>query len=154
MKNLANQKGFTLIEVLVVITMLGILSTIIVPQITKQLEKPKKSRAMIEIKTLKNALDMYYAENNAYPATKADINSLMKEEGVLAGKYGTASASDPWGNPYYIKADSTTYTIWSEGPDTGNQADDLYTDNTKTDITVSTSNLDTATATTNSKDNT
>ncbi|SHE60505.1 general secretion pathway protein G [Desulforamulus putei DSM 12395] len=154
MAKLNNNRGFTLIEILVVITMVGILSTILVPQITKQLDKPKKSRAVIEITAMKHVLDMYFAENNVYPTDKAIINALMKENGVLGGKYGEATADDPWGNPYYIKTTANTYIIWSEGPRTDDEEkDDIYTDQNKTDVTVHKDNLQINTATTNSNDN-
>lgn len=155
MKIFGDKRGFTIIEILVVITMVGILSTIIVPQITKQLDKAKKGRAIVEIKTLKNAMDIYYAENNTFPSDKASINTLMKENGVLGGNYGKDNADDPWGHPYYITANTSSYTIWSEGPETKDEdKDDIYTSNAIVDIKVNSENLKTDSATTNSNDTT
>lgn len=153
MKRLTNRtRGFTILEILVVIAMLGILSSILLPQITKQLDKTKKGRAMIEIKTMKNALDLYCAENNKYPTQKKDINSLMKEHGVLGGKYGTSNADDPWGNPYYISTSESSYFIWSKGSDDKTITDDIFTDHSKTDVVVNTDKTEFSTATTNSNE--
>lgn len=126
MKGLKNMRGFTMIEVLVVITMIGIMATIFVPKITSQLDKPKKSRAMIEIKTMKNALDIYFAENNAYPITAENVAKVMNENGVFGGKFGTDKAIDPWGKPYYFTMEDKNYTIWSEGS-SDKTGDDIFT---------------------------
>lgn len=142
MKKLINNKGFTMIELLVVITMLGILAAIAVPKIKNQMDKPKKSRAIVEIKTMKDAMDTYFAENNKYPSDKANIDTLMQENGVLGGKF-SKGAVDPWGRPYYIKAARDSYTIWSEGADeSDDKKDDIYTTNDITDVKVNTNNLE------------
>lgn len=152
MRNKKGTRGFTILELLVVITMLGILIATLLPHIIKQLDKPKKGRAMLEIKTMKNALDIYYAENNEYPTEKKKINSLMKENGVLAGKYGTKDATDPWGNPYYINTSVNSYCIWSKGPDGETTTDDdIFTTDQETDILVN-MKAPQSTDTTNSQD--
>lgn len=150
---LKNRKGFTLVEILVVIAMIGILASVIYPKLTSQMDKPKKSKAVIEIKSMKNAMDVYFAENNEYPTDEDDVINLMRENGVLNGKFGDIGTVDPWGNPYYIKITATTYTIWSEGPKTSDdEIDDIYTDQDTIDITVNTTNLQTNSATTYSTD--
>ncbi|ABO49559.1 hypothetical protein Dred_1024 [Desulforamulus reducens MI-1] len=154
MKWVKNNRGFTMIEILVVITMIGILSTIVVPKITSQMDKPKKSRAMIEIKTIKDALDIYFAENSSYPTTQKEIAEVMRDNGVLGEKFGKYSALDPWKNPYYIKITTNEYTIWSEGPKTGTELDDIVTTNEDTEVYVDkNNNLDPSTATTDSTKN-
>lgn len=135
MIRMQGNKGFTMIEVLVVITMLGILSAILMPKVAKQMDKPKKSRAVVEIKTMKNAMDAYYAEKNGYP-TGSEIVTVMQNEGVLGDKFGKG-ALDPWKNPYYITSTATTYTIWSEGPNNiDSNKDDIYTTESMTEIYV------------------
>lgn len=145
MKGLKNMRGFTMIEVLVVVTMIGILATIFVPKITDQLDKPKKTRVIIEIKTMKNALDIYYAENNSYPTDAKGIAEVMKEHGVLGGKFGAPSAVDPWKKPYYMKVDANSYTIWSEGP-SNRSADDIFSKHDDTEIYVNEKEEDMPTA--------
>lgn len=152
MKIRRNREGFTIIELLVVMMIIGIITAIALPQYTKQVDKAKKSRAMVEIKSMKNAMEIYYAENSVYPTGKAGINAAMRDNDVLGGKYG--NATDPWGQPYYIATGISSYIIWSEGPDTADTAqDDIYTDNSKTDVTANADNIQT-TAVTNSKDST
>lgn len=151
MKGLRNNKGFTMIELLVVIAMLGVLAAIAVPKITNQMDKPKKSRAIVEIKTMKDAMDTYYAENNKYPSDKTSIDALMQENGVIGGRFSDG-AVDPWGRPYYIKAALDSYTIWSEGPEESNdKKDDIYTANDIIEVKVNDNNLEITDATTNSK---
>ncbi|GAB6182061.1 hypothetical protein JCM14036_33800 [Desulfotomaculum defluvii] len=133
MKGLRSARGFTMIEILVVIAMIGILATIFVPKITDQLDKPKKSRAMIEIKTMKNALDMYFAENNIYPTTAEAVTEVMNESGVLGGKFG--KKSDPWGNPYCLNIKKDSYSIWSGGA-IDKTDDNIYTKHDDTEIYV------------------
>ncbi|MEG6522528.1 type II secretion system protein GspG [Desulfotomaculum sp. 1211_IL3151] len=134
MKELKNKRGFTMIEVLVVVTMIGILATIFVPKITNQLDKPRKTRAIIEIKTMKNALDIYYAENNSYPTDAKGIAEVMEEHGVLGGKFGTDKALDPWGKAYYLSIESQKYTIWSQGPKENELADNILAKHDDTEI--------------------
>lgn len=123
-----NQKGFTLIELMVVVVILGILAAIVVPKFTNQTDKAREKRAMAEIKTIKTSVDVYAAEhdNNEYP-TIAEIDNLLKKDGFKAG------LTDPWGNRYryhqYDDPDNTKndYAVLSSGPNGQlNDADDIY----------------------------
>ena len=64
-----NQKGFTLIELLVVIAIIGLLSTLSIVALNSARAKSRDARRMADIANIRNALEMYYSDNNAYPAS-------------------------------------------------------------------------------------
>ncbi|MGD8277289.1 MAG: prepilin-type N-terminal cleavage/methylation domain-containing protein [Gemmatimonadota bacterium] len=81
-----NGAGFTLVELILVIVLLGILSTIAIGRFTKVRQKAQSSRAIAEIRTLMTEIDLFDTVNGHLPVTLGDI--------------GRAGLSDPWGNPY------------------------------------------------------
>ena len=101
------QGGFTLIEILVVVVILGILASIIVPKIMKRPEEARRTKAKIDIKAIETALNLYRLDNGVYPSTEQGLDALVtkpttgiipknwKEEGYL-----DKDPKDPWGNPY------------------------------------------------------
>jgi general secretion pathway protein G len=101
-----NKNGFTLVELLVVITIIGILAAISIPQYSKQVDKARIGRAKAEMKTIQNSLSVYASENGYYPkalngtSTKGakSVKDVLKEDGI---KWEGASGGlkDPWGTP-------------------------------------------------------
>ncbi len=101
------QGGFTLIEILVVVVILGILASIIVPKIMKRPEEARRTKAIIDIKAIETALNLYRLDNGGYPSTEQGLEALVtkptigvipknwKEEGYL-----DKVPKDPWGNPF------------------------------------------------------
>jgi len=113
-----NENGFTLVELMVVIVIIGVLAAIAIPAMSKQTDKAKVKRAMAELKTMKTAIDAYKAEKGLYPTT-SQINSVLMENGL---NFGSASFKDPWANPYVYSttnAAPTAYKLVSYGPDGG-----------------------------------
>ncbi|OPX87092.1 MAG: Type II secretion system protein G precursor [Pelotomaculum sp. PtaB.Bin013] len=104
---------------MVVIVIIGVLASIAVPTMSKQVDKAKVKRAMVEMKTMKTAIDVYKAEKGSYPAT-AQINDVLKDYGI---NFGATSCKDPWEKPYVYSTDVNTapsaYKIVSYGPDGG-----------------------------------
>lgn len=103
----ANQKGFTLIEILIVVVILSILAITVVPQFLDQPAKARISRAQSDIKSLKTALSMYKLDNFNYPSTSQGLNALVsKPSGQPLAKnwkpngYIENIIQDPWGNQY------------------------------------------------------
>ena len=109
--------GFTLIEVMVVVVILGILAAMLVPQLMGRPDQAKAVKARTDIIAIENALDLYKLDNGTYPTTDQGLLALIKKpstppipshwnnEGYL--KHITMKNSqllDPWGNPYqYLK---------------------------------------------------
>jgi len=120
------QTGFTLIEVMAVVVILGLLATFVVPNVLGQQEKAQMKKAAIDIQTLSSALSMYKLENYNYPSTSQGLEALVtKPSGSPEAKNWTSSyisrlPKDPWGNPYlYLDSGSGSqdYKIWSNGAD-------------------------------------
>jgi general secretion pathway protein G len=102
-------KGFTLLELLVVIVILGILATFVGSRIMGRPEEARQTQAMIQIKTLENALNMYRLDNGEYPSTEQGLKALVEKPstGSIPKKWReggylekTTLPKDPWGNDY------------------------------------------------------
>src|SRR5258708_29563694 len=72
-----NQDGFTLIEIMVVILILGLLATIVVQSLRGAADKAKRTKAAADIAEIKTALDRYYLDNGYYPTTDQGLNALV-----------------------------------------------------------------------------
>ncbi len=109
-KNYASRKhGFTLIEIMVVIVILGILAGLIVPRIIGRPEEARRIKAKIQLKGLETALKLYRLDNSSYPSTEQGLQALVsppvsgrlpsswREYGYLEKRKVPA---DPWGNDY------------------------------------------------------
>jgi general secretion pathway protein G len=135
-----NQKGFTLIEIMVVIIILGLLAGLVLPKFLGQEEKAKVEVAKTQIRSLESALDAFKLDNGFYPATEQGLEALIKmpEIGRIPIKWREGGylkpariPKDPWGKDYaYISpgSESREYEIISYGADsepggTGNNAD-------------------------------
>ncbi|PID73624.1 MAG: type II secretion system protein GspG [Desulfobacterales bacterium] len=98
-------QGFTLIELMVVVVILGILAAFIVPNIMTAPDDAKRAKAKVEIEALKTALKMYKLDNGAYPGTEQGLQALVEipsppPKNWRKGGYLEKMASDPWGNEY------------------------------------------------------
>ncbi|MFQ6079605.1 MAG: type II secretion system major pseudopilin GspG [Thermodesulfobacteriota bacterium] len=101
------QGGFTLIEILVVVVILGILASIIVPKIMKRPEEARRTKAIMDIKAIETALNLYRLDNGVYPSTEQGLEALVTKPtiGVIPkdwkeGGYLDKAPKDPWGNPF------------------------------------------------------
>lgn len=122
----AQQQGFTLIEIMVVIVILGILGAMIVPNILGRTEETRITAAKGDIRAIGNALDLYRLDNFNYPSTDQGLEALVtKPSGFPEPKnwnpdgYLPKLPADPWGNPYqYISPGSHGhYDLYSLGAD-------------------------------------
>jgi general secretion pathway protein G len=132
------QAGFTLIEIMVVILILGLLATLVVQSLRGATDKAKHTKAMADIAELKTALDRYYIDNGSYPSSDQGLAALVSPPSQVAqngqpsnyeeGGYIRRIPNDPWNNPYVYQSDGNTYTLKSLGADgaeggTGKNAD-------------------------------
>lgn len=85
--------GFTLIEVLVVVVILGILAAIIVPNLMEQPGQARITKAHSDIRAIESALNMYRLDKHVYPTTDEGLEALV-------GNYLPRLPMDPWGRPY------------------------------------------------------
>jgi general secretion pathway protein G len=124
--NANKQRGFTLIEILIVVVILSILAITVVPQFLDQPAKARAARAQSDIQNLKKALSMYKLDNFNYPSTSQGLQSLVSKPAgqPLAnnwkpGGYIEKMIRDPWGNPYqYLNpGNRSNIDIYSFGAD-------------------------------------
>jgi general secretion pathway protein G len=123
-----NQAGFTLIELMVVIVILGILAGLIIPRIMGRPEEAKQLKAKIQIESLETALKLYKLDNGAYPDTEQGLEALIEkpESGILPKKWREGGylekgrlPKDPWGNEFVYLSPGVhdDYDITSFGAD-------------------------------------
>ncbi len=101
--------GFTLVEMLVVITIIGLVMALVGPRVLNYLGESKVKAAKIQIESFSAALDLYYLDNGAYPAANEGLTALVQRPSSTPAWNGpylrTGSVpDDPWGHPYVYKA--------------------------------------------------
>ena len=120
------QNGFTLIELMIVIVIIGILATLLIPRIMERPEEARRVKAKADIKTIESALKLYKIDTGNYPTTEQGLEALIRKPDTSPvpnkwreGGYleGDAVPKDPWGNPYYYTASSSSGTSGTSGRD-------------------------------------
>ncbi|HCW94489.1 MAG TPA: type II secretion system protein GspG [Pseudomonas sp.] len=120
------QGGFTLIEIMVVVVILGILAALVVPQVMNRPDQAKVTVAKGDIKAIAAALDMYKLDNFSYPSTQQGLEALVSRPSGSpqprnwnADGYLKRLPKDPWGNEYQYLAPGTKgpYDLFSYGAD-------------------------------------
>lgn len=117
--------GFTLIELMVVIIILGVLATIIVPRFLGREEEARRIAATVQISSFKGALSMFKLDNGFFPTTEQGLEALVRKPTIEPipkrwRRYLDRIPLDPWGNPYvYISPGihSPDFDIISFGKD-------------------------------------
>lgn len=121
-------RGFTLIELMVVIVILGILAGLIVPRIMGRPEEAKQLKAKMQIESLETALKLYKLDNGMYPDTEQGLQALIEEPetGIVPKNWRKQGylekgrlPKDPWGNEFVYLSPGThgDYDIISYGAD-------------------------------------
>lgn len=122
----SRQSGFTLIEVMVVIVILGILAAMIVPRIMDRPEEARRTKAALDIQFISQALDLYRLDNHHYPSTEQGLSALVTETEIepvprrwRSEGYLAKLPADPWGNQYLYLSPGlhNPYDILSYGAD-------------------------------------
>ena len=131
----SGEAGFTLVEILVVITIIGLIMAIVGPRVLNYLGESKVKAAKIQIESFSSALDLFYLDMGRYPASGDGLAALVQRPGSAQawnGPYlkGGVVPNDPWGHPYVYRSpvDRAPYEIVSFGSDgqeggTGTAAD-------------------------------
>lgn len=123
---LRDRAGFTLIEIMVVIVILGLLAALVVPKLIGRTEEAKKTQARVQIRSVEQALELFKLDNGFFPTTEQGLEALvrMPESGrtpknYRKGGYLDRLPKDPWGNAYvYLSPGSHgDYDISSYGAD-------------------------------------
>jgi len=132
-----DQRGFTLIEILVVVVILGILAGIVVPRLLERPEEARRTKAAVQIKSLEEALGLFKLDNGFYPTTDQGLQALVTkpETGRIPGRYREGGyvnkiPIDPWEHDYVYLSPGVhgDYDLISYGADgepggEGNDAD-------------------------------
>ena len=99
-----SNQGFTLIEIMIVVVILGILAAIVVPRLMGRPDEARIVKAKQDIRTLESALNLYKLDNHKYPTTEDGLDALVKKPANASqwkqGGYIDRLPKDPWNNPY------------------------------------------------------
>jgi len=135
-----DERGFTLIELMVVVVILGILAGLIIPKIMGRPEEARRLKAKMQIQALETSLKLYYIDNGRYPTTEQGLNALVEKPTIepiprrwREGGYMEKGKIplDPWGNPYVYFSPgvhSEDYDLKSYGADGEDGGEEKYAD--------------------------
>ena len=133
----AVNRGFTLIEIMVVVVIMGILAALVVPKLMGRADDARITAARQDISTLMQALKLYKLDNQRYPTTEQGLQALIAKpssgpaaNGWKSGGYVDKLPKDPWGNPYQfmspgLKGEVDVFSFGADGQagGAGNDAD-------------------------------
>ncbi|WP_372986053.1 type II secretion system major pseudopilin GspG [Marinobacter sp.] len=131
------QRGFTLIEIMVVMVILGLLVAIVAPNIMGRSDQAKVTIAETQLKNIQSALDLYRLDNSHYPSTQQGLEALVsRPSGSPEPKnwnpdgYLKSVPEDPWGNQFQYVSPGTEgpYDLYSYGADGQEGGDDAAAD--------------------------
>lgn len=126
--------GFTLIEIMVVIVILGILAAVVVPRIMDNPDKARMIKAKQDVRSLEGALELYRLDNFNYPSTDQGLEALVNEpsgspeaKNWKNGGYMKRMPSDPWGNEYQymspgVNGEVDIFTFGADGEEGGEES--------------------------------
>lgn len=131
-----NERGFTLIEIMIVVVIIGVLATMVVPRLTGRTEGARRAAAEADIKAnISVALDLYELDNGRFPSTEQGLDALLKKPSANPeppnwnGPYLKGGVpKDPWGQPYHYvfpgQNNERGYDLSTYGPDGAEGGDD------------------------------
>ncbi|MDP3843614.1 MAG: type II secretion system major pseudopilin GspG [Oxalobacteraceae bacterium] len=131
----AVQRGFTLIEIMVVVVILGVLAALVVPKLMGRTDEARIVAAKQDIATIMQALKLYKLDNQRYPSTEQGLQSLITRptagpaaNGWKTGGYLDKLPKDPWGGAYQllspgIKGETDVFSLGADGQPGGSDND-------------------------------
>jgi general secretion pathway protein G len=119
------EAGFTLVELLVVLVILGLVMGLVGPRVLGYLSSSRERTMRLQIESFASALDLYYLDMGRYPSNAEGLEALVKAPSAGASRWAgpylkqPKVPEDPWGNPYqyHVPGKSAPYTIVSLGAD-------------------------------------
>ena len=124
-------RGFTLIEIMVVLIIISLLAGIVVPKLMGRTEEAKRTKTAVQIKNLQSSLDLYKLDSGVYPSTDQGLQALVEKPAVgempnnwKEGGYIDKIPKDPWGSNYVyispgIHGDYDLYSYGADGEEGG-----------------------------------
>ena len=123
-KTKSSLHGFTLVEILVVVVILGILGSVVVPQILSRPDSARVQAAQTNLRAIQNALSSYRLDNFRYPSTEQGLEALVTQptgfpepKNYSPEGYLPKVPVDPWGSPYIYEENAGAITLFSLGAD-------------------------------------
>jgi len=127
--------GFTLLEIMVVVFILGLLATIVAPRIMGRADDARRTKAIADMKGIEQALNLYRLDSGGYPTTEQGLDALVHrpQKPPLPrtwnpNGYLERVPVDPFGNPYVYLSDGTRFTLKSLGADGVEGGDGKFAD--------------------------
>lgn len=130
-----SQRGFTLIEIMVVVFILGLLVTLVAPKIIGRSDEARRTKAAADIKAVEQALHLYKLDNGSYPTTEQGLKALVikPDAGLTPARWNPDGylekvPVDPWGRLYIYLSNSDKYVLKSLGADGEEGGEGKYAD--------------------------
>jgi general secretion pathway protein G len=121
MRQLRGSAGFTLIEIMVVVFILGLLVTLVAPKIIGRTDEARRTKAAADIRGIEEALHLFKLDNGFYPGTGEGLGALVQQPANArnwnADGYLDKVPTDPWGNQYVYFSDGSRFVVKSYGAD-------------------------------------
>ncbi len=123
--NSARQRGFTLIEIMVVVVIIGLLAAVVTQQVMGNVDTARVEKAKQDLRQLETSLDLYKLDNLTFPTTEQGLDALVKKPAdpnltnYRDGGYIKRNTSDPWKHPYHYEYPGThgEYDLYTLGAD-------------------------------------
>lgn len=122
------ERGFTLVEMLLVITIIGILAALVIPKMMGRSEQARQAAVRADISAIKTSLDSFEVDSGFYPNNLTDLTQQPRDSKNWRGPYLDKIPQDPWGSPYVYaypgKQNANSFDISSPGLDGKSGTDD------------------------------